>query len=94
LNIGDNVHPKCKGRVNDDTLWDTIALEFVLFDSRCVIKLREIFVSVILAPNLKFFTTFRIETLALASVSWIGVITSTKPYHSEKFSTQICEVRL
>jgi hypothetical protein len=20
LNIGDNVHPKCKGRVNDDTL--------------------------------------------------------------------------
>jgi hypothetical protein len=29
LNIGDNVQPKCKGRVNDDTLENTIALEFV-----------------------------------------------------------------
>jgi hypothetical protein len=45
-----------------------------LFDGRCVIKLREILVSAILAPNLKFFTTFRSETLSLASVSWIGVV--------------------
>ena len=45
-----------------------------MFDGRCVIKLREILVSVILAPNLKFFTTFRSETLALTSVSWIGVV--------------------
>jgi hypothetical protein len=29
LNIGDNVQPKCKGRVNDDTSENTIALEFV-----------------------------------------------------------------
>jgi hypothetical protein len=29
LNIGDNVQPKCKGRVNDDTLENEIALEFV-----------------------------------------------------------------
>ena len=29
LNIGDNVQPKCKGRVNDDTLENAIALEFV-----------------------------------------------------------------
>jgi hypothetical protein len=29
LNIGDNVHPKCKGRVNDDTLENAIKLEFV-----------------------------------------------------------------
>jgi hypothetical protein len=28
LNIGDNVQPKCKGRVNDDTLENAIALEF------------------------------------------------------------------
>ena len=66
-----------------------------MFDGRCVIKLREILVSVILAPNLNFFTTFRSETLGIASVSWIGdCMTSTKPYYSEKFSTQICEVRL
>jgi hypothetical protein len=45
-----------------------------LFNGRCVIKLREILVSVILAPNLKSFTTFRSETLALGSVSWIGVV--------------------
>ena len=49
-----------------------------MFNSRCVIKLREILVSVILAPNLKLFTTFRSETLAIASVSWIGdCMTST-----------------
>ena len=66
-----------------------------MFNGRCVIKLWEILVSVILAPNLNFFTTFRSETLALASVSWIGDrMTSTKPYHSEKFSTQIREVHL
>ena len=29
LNIRDNVRPKCKGRVNNDTLENTIALEFV-----------------------------------------------------------------
>jgi hypothetical protein len=29
LNIGDNVQPKCKGRVNDDTLENAIALAFV-----------------------------------------------------------------
>jgi hypothetical protein len=29
LNIEDNVQPKCKGRVNDDTLENAIALEFV-----------------------------------------------------------------
>jgi hypothetical protein len=29
LNIGDNVQPKCKGRVNDVTLDNAIALEFV-----------------------------------------------------------------
>jgi hypothetical protein len=29
LNIGDNVQFKCKGRVNDDTLENTITLEFV-----------------------------------------------------------------
>jgi hypothetical protein len=29
LNIGDNVRLKCKGRVNDDTLENTITLEFV-----------------------------------------------------------------
>ena len=45
-----------------------------MFDSSCVIKLREILVSVILAPNLIFFKTFRSETLALTSVSWIGVV--------------------
>ena len=45
-----------------------------MFNSRCVIKLREILVSVSLAPNLNFFTTFRSETLAIASVSWIGVV--------------------
>ena len=45
-----------------------------MFDGRCVIKLREILVSVILAPNLKIFTTSRSETLALTSVSWIGVV--------------------
>lgn len=43
-----------------------------LFEGRCVMKLWEVLVSVILAPNLKFFTTFRSETLAIASVSWIG----------------------
>jgi hypothetical protein len=45
-----------------------------LFNSRCVIKLREILVRSILAPNLKFFTTFRSEALALMSVSWIEVV--------------------
>ena len=45
-----------------------------MFNGRCLIKLREILVSVILEPNLNFFTTFRSETLALASVSWIGVV--------------------
>jgi hypothetical protein len=29
LNIRDNVQPKCNGRVNDDTLENAIALEFV-----------------------------------------------------------------
>jgi hypothetical protein len=29
LNIGDNDQPKCKGRVNDDTLENVIALKFV-----------------------------------------------------------------
>ena len=52
--------------------YNTLSLEFVLFNGRCVIKLWEILVSVILAPNLNFFTTFRSETLDLASVSWIG----------------------
>ena len=78
LNIGDNVHPKCKGRVK---WWYLIGNTFAwvcLFDGRCVIKLREILVSAILAPNLNFFTTFRSETLAIASVSWIGgCMTST-----------------
>ena len=45
-----------------------------MFDSRCVIKLREILFRAILAPNLKYFATFRSETLALISVSWIGVV--------------------
>ena len=45
-----------------------------MFNGRCVIKLREILVSVILAQNLNFFTTFRSEALALTSVSWIGVL--------------------
>jgi hypothetical protein len=45
-----------------------------LFDGRYVIKLREILVSVILAPNLNFFTTFRSETLALTSITWIGFV--------------------
>ena len=45
-----------------------------MFDGRCVIKLREKLVSAILAPNLNCFTTFRSETLALTSVSWIGVV--------------------
>ena len=45
-----------------------------MFNGRCVIKLLEILVSVILALNLKFFTTFRNETSTLASVSWIGVV--------------------
>jgi hypothetical protein len=74
LNIGDNVHPKCKGRVK---WWYHIGYTFAwvcLFDGRYVIKLWEILVSAILAPNLNFFTTFRSEALALASVSWIGVI--------------------
>ena len=57
-----------------------------MFDGRCVIKLREILVSVILAPNLNFFTTFRSETLAIASVSWIGdYMTSTYPYIQKNF---------
>ena len=45
-----------------------------MFNSRCVIKLREILVRAILAPNLNFFTTFKSETLALIRVSWIGVV--------------------
>ena len=57
-----------------DTLEITIALDFCLFNSRCVIKLREILVREILAPNLKFFVTFRSETLVSISISWIGVI--------------------
>lgn len=66
--------------------YNTLSLEFVLFNGRCVIKLWEILVSVILAPNLKFFTTFMSEALALASVSWIGdCITSTQPYIQKKF---------
>jgi hypothetical protein len=52
--------------------YNTLSLEFVLFDGRCVIKLWEILGSAILAPNLKFFTTFKSETLSIASVSWIG----------------------
>ena len=36
--------------VNEDTLENTIALEFCLFDSKFVIKPREIFVRAILAP--------------------------------------------
>lgn len=78
LNIGDNVHLKCKGRVKRWHLKYLLSLEFVLFNGRCVIKLWETLVSVILAPNLNFFTTFRSETLAIASVSWIGdCMTST-----------------
>ena len=73
LNIGDNVHLKCKG-VNYDSLENAITLDFCLYDGRCVIKPKEIFVRAILAPNLNFFTTFRSETLVLMSVSWIGVI--------------------
>ena len=49
-------------------------LILVLFNSECVIKLREILVREILAPNLNFFATYRSETLVLISVSWIGVI--------------------
>ena len=63
-------------------LENDFTLDFCLFDSRCVIKLREIPVREILVPNLKFFTTYRSETLILRSVSWIGsYMTSTKPYH-------------
>ena len=51
LNIGDNAQPKCKGRVNDDTLGNAIALDVCLFNSRCVIKLKEILDRAILAPN-------------------------------------------
>ena len=53
---------------------NAIALDVCLFNNRCVIKLREIPVRAILVPNLKFFTTFRSETLILMSVSRIGVI--------------------
>ena len=74
MNIGDNVRLKCKGRVNDDTLENAITLDLCLFNSRCVIKLRETVVRVILAPNLNFFTTYRSEALVLISVSWIGVV--------------------
>ena len=73
MNIGENVHLKCKGRVKV-RLENTITLDFCLFNSRCVIKLREILVRAILVPNLKFFTTYRSETLILMSVSRIGVI--------------------
>ena len=45
-----------------------------MFNSRSVIKLREILVRAILAPNLNFFTTCSSEALALMSVSWIGVV--------------------
>ena len=52
-NIGDNVQLKCKGgkfgKIND-TLEDTTTLDFYLFDGRCVIKLKETLVRVILAP--------------------------------------------
>jgi hypothetical protein len=78
LNIGDNVHPKCKGRVKWWYLTCTLSLEFVLFNGRCVIKLWETLVSAILAPNLNFFTIFRSETLAIASVSWIGDCMTSK----------------
>jgi hypothetical protein len=74
LNIEDNVQPKCKGRVNDDTLENAITLDLCLFNSRCVIKLRETLVRVLLALNLKFCTTYRSEALVLISVSWIGVV--------------------
>ena len=50
LNIGDNVHLKCKGRVKYDTLENAITLDFCLFDSKFVIKPRLIFVRAILAP--------------------------------------------
>ena len=56
-----------------------------MFNSRCVIKLREILVRATLAQNLNFFTTFRSEALALMSVSWIGdCMTSTKNRTIEK----------
>ena len=74
MNIGDNVHLKCKGRGGKVRLENTIALDFCLFNGRCVIKLREILVKAILVPNLNFFTTYRSETLILMSVSRIGVI--------------------
>lgn len=53
------------GGVNDDTLENEITLDFCLFNSRCVIKLWETLVGVILAPNLNIFTTYRSETLVL-----------------------------
>ena len=57
-------------------------------------KLGEILARAILAPILKFFTTYRSETLVLISVSWIGIIyLAQKPFHS-KISTPKCEVRL
>ena len=40
--------------VNYDTLKNAITLDFCLSNSKCVIKLREIFVRAILAPNLIF----------------------------------------
>ena len=52
-----------RGGVNYDTLENTIALGYSLFDTKLVIKPREILVRVILVPNLKFFTTCRSETL-------------------------------
>ena len=73
-------------RVNWDTLETITSLDFCLLKSKCVIKLWEIFVRVILAPNLKFFTTCRSETLALISISWIWIVwLAQKPYHSKIF---------
>ena len=40
-----------------------LRLIFVLFNSECVIKPREILVRAILTPNLNFFTAYRSETL-------------------------------
>ena len=57
-----------------------------MFNSKCVIKLREILVRAILAPNLKFFATCRSETLVVISVSWIGnCMTSTKTLPLKNF---------
>jgi hypothetical protein len=68
-NIGDNVQFKCT-----EGKWETLETITPLDICFVIIKLREILDRVILAPNLKFFTTHRSETLVLISVSCIGII--------------------